>query len=61
MFRHVFISVFTVVVMLSSLAQAAPIKDIQILGSERVEPETVKTYLPISPGDELTDEALDSS
>ena len=61
MFRYVLISALAAILLAPSIAEAAPIRDIQIVGSERVEPETVKTYLPIQPGDELTDEALDSS
>ena len=61
MFRYVLISALAAILLAPSIAEAAPIRDIQIVGSERVEPETVKTYLPIQPCDELTDEALDSS
>lgn len=37
------------------------IKDIQVVGTERIEPSTVLTYLDVKPGDKMTQDVLDSA
>ena len=43
------------------IANAATVNAIQVIGSERVEPSTVLTYLSLKRGDEVTQEALDEA
>ncbi|MGE4314329.1 MAG: outer membrane protein assembly factor BamA [Pseudobdellovibrionaceae bacterium] len=61
MFRKLLPLVGLVLFAAMSVAHAAPISDIRIVGSERVEAETVKSYLPVRVGDELTQDSLDQS
>lgn len=37
------------------------IRDIQVVGTERIEPSTVLTYLDVKPGDNMTQDTLDSA
>lgn len=48
-------------IMIPELANAATVSGIQVVGSERVEPTTVLTYLSLKRGDEITQEALDEA
>ncbi len=50
-----------ILTLISTPVLAAQVRGIQINGTERIEPETIKTYLPIREGDELTDDSLDKS
>lgn len=55
---------FLIVFMCSIIAVpafAATVRNIEINGTERIEPETIKTYLPVREGDEITEETLDRS
>lgn len=55
-----------------ALAQGAPglsyvqpsgtaIRDIQVVGAERIEPSTILTYLDVKPGDPMTQDTLDNA
>ncbi|RMF07869.1 MAG: outer membrane protein assembly factor BamA, partial [Alphaproteobacteria bacterium] len=44
-----------------ALAQAFVISDIEVRGSQRIEPDTVRSYLTVAPGDVYNDEAIDAS
>ena len=46
---------------LAQVQQGDTIKEIRIEGSERIEPETVRSYLTVSPGDEFDNDKLDKS
>ena len=46
---------------LAQVQQGGTIKEIRIEGSERIEPETVRSYLTVSPGDEFDNDKLDKS
>lgn len=48
-------------VLVAPVAFAAPVSDIRVVGSERVEPSTVLTYLSLKKGDEVTQDALDDA
>lgn len=48
-------------VLLSTSAFAATVSKIEVRGSQRVEVETIKTYLPVTLGDHLDQDALDRS
>lgn len=65
MFKPAFIaaalSLFFVGVLSSHAAFAATVRDIRVEGSERIEPATVLTYLNLNKGDQVTQDALDSS
>lgn len=43
------------------IASASTVNAIQVIGSERVEPSTVLTYLSLKRGDQVTQEALDEA
>lgn len=51
----------SVALSLSFPVQAAPVRDIQVVGSQRVEPSTVLTYLNLKQGDDVTQDALDQA
>lgn len=55
------LALFTLSLLLPCLAFAAPVRDIVVNGTERVEAETVKTYLPVRVGDEMREDTLDES
>lgn len=55
------VSTFLCVVLVSSNALAQTISKIEVRGSERVEIETIKTYLPVSIGDTINQGTLDRS
>jgi outer membrane protein insertion porin family len=44
-----------------SLAMASIVRDVKVVGSERVEPSTVLTYLSLKKGDDVTQDALDDA
>ncbi len=44
-----------------SLVMATPVRDVQVVGSERVEASTVLTYLSLKKGDEVNQDALDEA
>lgn len=46
---------------LAQVQQGGTIKEIRIEGSERIEPETIRSYLTISPGDVFDNDKLDKS
>ncbi len=52
---------FLCLMFLSSAAFANAVREIQIVGAQRIEPATVLTYLPLKKGDEVTQELLDES
>src|SRR5579859_6976753 len=45
----------------AQLQQGGTIREIRIEGSERIEPETVRSYLTVQPGDPFDSEKLDKS
>jgi len=49
------------VVPTSHLEQGGTIREVRIEGSERIEPETVKSYLTVQPGDQFDNDKLDKS
>lgn len=44
-----------------SLAMASIVRDVRVVGSERVEPSTVLTYLSLKKGDDVTQDTLDDA
>lgn len=50
-----------VLALIASSAFAATVRDIRVVGSERIEPTTVLSYLDLKKGDEVTQDALDSA
>jgi outer membrane protein insertion porin family len=46
---------------LAQLQQGGTIREIRIEGSERIEPETVRSYLTVQPGDPFDNDKLDKS
>lgn len=55
------LSIFLTPFLAPAMANAATVSGIQVLGSERVEPTTVLTYLSLKRGDPITQEALDEA
>jgi len=49
------------IVIAPSIVLAATVRDIQVVGSERVEPSTVLTYLTLQKGDAVTQDGLDDA
>lgn len=49
------------VLIVPTLATAATVRDVQVLGSERVEASTVLTYLSLKKGDEVSQDTLDEA
>lgn len=44
-----------------SLSYASTVRDVQVVGTERVEPSTVLTYLSLQKGDDVSQDALDEA
>ena len=59
--RYVSLAALAVGMMTVCEAQAAAVKDIQINGLERVEPETVSAYLEIEPGQDVSQLEIDTA
>lgn len=57
----IFLCTTAVTALCSFSAWAAQVSDIRVVGSERVEPATVMTYLSLKKGDEVTQDALDQA
>lgn len=53
--------IFGAVLILNTAAQAAPISEIRINGTERIEPATVMSYLNVRVGDEMNASILDGA
>ncbi len=45
----------------AQLQQGGTIREVRIEGSERIEPETVRSYLTVQPGDPFDNDKLDKS
>lgn len=56
----VFLSVFTFAGVDAALADT-PLREIRVIGAERVEPTTIATYMDIRKGDPLNDETIDQA
>ncbi len=59
--RYVSLAALAIGMMTVCEAQAAAVKDIQINGLERVEPETVSAYLEIEPGQNISQLDIDTA
>ena len=59
--RYVSLAALAIGMMTVCEAQAAAVKDIQINGLERVEPETVSAYLEIEPGQDVSQIDIDAA
>lgn len=62
--RHYFRSIFCAAVILATAipsAWAATVREIRVVGTERIEPATVLSYLELKQGDEASQEALDAA
>jgi len=59
--RYISLAALTVGMMAVCEVQAATVKDIQISGLQRVEPETVSAYLEIEEGQEISQQEIDEA
>lgn len=61
--RLVILTVFIGLFAPAAQAQSAgtPLREIKVIGSERIEPSTIATYIDIRKGDPLNDETIDSA
>ncbi|MDR0744361.1 MAG: outer membrane protein assembly factor BamA [Holosporales bacterium] len=58
--NHLLLSGILATVMIG-MVSAAPISKIQFIGCQRVEPETIESYLPIQVGDEYSQDAVNEA
>ena len=56
-----FAGVWAVNLTVATHAEAAPIRSVQVEGNQRIEAETVRSYMQISPGDEYSPAKVDAS
>ncbi len=56
-----FLSAVAAIALIPLQAYAAQVRDIKVVGSERVEPATVMTYMNLKVGDEASQESLDNT